>query len=407
MPRFRHNSTDENDRPVEGVVEAENRFVAVARLLQEGLHVQNLQEITENGPVDSSTSDPGGSIVDVPVGHDQRIAVTRGITEIVHGRLPLAAGLRAIASEIPSSRARRAVNTISTRVEQGVPVDEAVNGQDIIIPQHLRALLRAGIKTGRIAELLEHYLHFARSSLDTRRRNITTLFYPALLLLTAIMAIGALLSLVVPSFESILLGFEIEIPAFTKMILRLSKSVQGWRLSIVPLGLLAAAFTWFVFGRVAGPLQRKWLYHVPAVGRMARLGATSRFCHLLAIGIDHEMPIPQALRLAGEGSGDAYIGRATDRMAEDITRGSSLSHSATTHKMVPEIAHVFQWETRDNAFAEILRATGDICAAQARVQSGLARLLIEPVTICGIALAVGSISVALILPVINLFNTFF
>ncbi|MEE3364892.1 MAG: hypothetical protein VX304_04545, partial [Planctomycetota bacterium] len=75
--------------------------------------------------------------------------------------------------------------------------------------------------------------------------------------------------------------------------------------------------------------------------------------------------------------------------------------------MVPEIAHVFQWETRDNAFAEILRATGDICAAQARVQSGLARLLIEPLTICGIALAVGSISVALILPVINLFNTFF
>ena len=108
MPRFHHNSTDDNDRPVEGVVEAENRFVAVARLLQDGLHVQTLQEITENGPVDSSTSDPGGSSVDVPVGHDQRIAVTRGITEIVHGRLPLAAGLRAIATEIPSSRARRA-----------------------------------------------------------------------------------------------------------------------------------------------------------------------------------------------------------------------------------------------------------------------------------------------------------
>lgn len=406
MPRFHHNSTDENDRPVEGVVEAENRFVAVARLLQDGLHVQNLQEIIENGPVDSSTSHLGSSIVDVPVGHEQRIAVTGGITEIVRGRLPLAAGLRAIASEIPSSRARRAMTTISTRVEQGVPVDEAVNGQDIIIPQHLRALLRAGIKTGRIAELLEHYLHFARSSLDTRRRNIATLFYPALLLLTSLMVIGALLTLVVPSFESILLGFEIEIPAFTQLILWLARSVQGWRLSIVPLGLLAAAFTWLVFGRVAGPLQRKWLYHVPAVGRMARLGATSRFCHLLAIGIDHEMPIPQALRLAGKGSGDAYIGRATDRMADDITRGISLSHSATTHRMVPEIAHVFQWETRDNAFAEILRATGDICAAQARVQSGLARLLIEPLTICGIALAVGSISAALILPIINLFNTF-
>tara|TARA_Y100001934_G_scaffold193128_1_gene227706 strand:- start:450 stop:677 length:228 start_codon:yes stop_codon:yes gene_type:complete len=74
--------------------------------------------------------------------------------------------------------------------------------------------------------------------------------------------------------------------------------------------------------------------------------------------------------------------------------------------MVPEITHVFQWQTRDNAFAEILRATGDICAAQSRVQSGLAGVLIEPLTIIGIATAVGAISVALMLPLFNLFNMF-
>tara|TARA_B100000686_G_scaffold49527_1_gene53015 strand:- start:226 stop:1251 length:1026 start_codon:yes stop_codon:yes gene_type:complete len=340
------------------------------------------------------------------MGHDERIAVTGGIAEIIHGRLPLAAGLRAIASEIPSRRARRAMITISARVEQGIPVDEAVNGQDIIIPSHLRTLLRAGIKTGRIAELLEHYLHFARSGLDTRRRNTAALFYPALLLLTALMVIGALLNQVVPSFADIFQGFQIEIPAFTQLLLWIADFVQGWRLSILPLGLLAAAVTWFVFGRVAGPLQRKWLYHIPVVGRMVRLGAASRFCHLLAIGIDHGIPTSQALRLAGDGSGDAYIGRATDRMAEEITQGTPLSQSANTHRMVPEITHVFQWQTRDNAFAEILRATGDICAAQSRVQSGLAGVLIEPLTIIGIATAVGTIFVALILPLLNLFNMF-
>ena len=406
MPRFRHNSTAQNDQPVEGVVEAENRFVAVARLLQDGLHVQDLHEITETSGDASTTNDRGAPIVDVAMGHDERIAVTGGIAEIIHGRLPLAAGLRAIASEIPSRRARRAMITISTRVEQGVPVDEAVNGQDIIIPSHLRTLLRAGIKTGRIAELLEHYLHFARSGLDTRRRNTAALFYPALLLLTAMMVIGALLNQVVPSFADIFQGFQIEIPAFTQLLLWIADFVQGWRLSILPLGLLAAAVTWFVFGRVAGPLQRKWLYHIPVVGRMVRLGAASRFCHLLAIGIDHGIPTPQALRLAGEGSGDAYIGRATDRMAEEITRGTPLSQTANTHRMVPEITHVFQWQTRDNAFAEILRATGDICAAQSRVQSGLAGVLIEPLTIIGIATAVGAISVARMLPLFNLFNMF-
>jgi len=404
MPRFRYKATDANDQPVEeGTIEAENRYVAVARLLQDGLHVEQLEEIEEGAGAELPVED----LLEterVRMAEDRRIAVVDGMAEVVRGGLPLAAGLRALASELPSRRVRRALDTISSRLEQGVSIDEAVAGQIDIVPRHLKVLLRAGVNTGRLGELLEHYLHFARTSLDTRRRSILALFYPLLLILVTIMVVGALLAFVVPPFENIFLDFGMQIPDLTLAVLWLAKAVSGWRLAILPVLLLVLVLAWILIGRLAGPLQRKWLYYVPALGRMIRLSAISRFCHLLAIGIDHRVPLPEALRLAGNGSGDAYIGQATSRMATDVAAGHSLSQAASTHRMVPEITHVFGWEGRDDALSDVLRATGDICAAQARVQSGLIRVLIEPMAVFGVALIVGFVAISLLLPMTRLLN---
>ena len=401
MPRFRYQATDDNDQPLkEGTIEAENRFVAVARLLQDGMHVTELEELDENEEGVGEVLEPEN----VWIVEDRRIAVVDGMAEVVRGGLPLAAGLRALASELPSRRVRRALETISSRLEQGVSIDEAVAGQIDIVPRHLKVLLRAGVNTGRLGELLEHYLHFARTSLDTRRRSILALFYPLLLILVTMMVFGTLVAFVVPPFEKIFRDFGMQIPELTLGVLWLARALGGWRLAILPVLLLVLVLAWILIGRLAGPLQRKWLYYVPAMGRMVRLSAVSRFCHLLAIGLDHRVPLPEALRLAGSGTGDAYISQTTSRMATDVATGHSLSQAASTHRMVPEITHVFEWEGRDDAFSEVLRATGDICAAQARVQSGLIRVLVEPMAVLGVALIVGLIAIALLMPMVKLLN---
>ncbi len=408
MPRFRYTATDSNDRRLpQGTIEAENRYVAVARLLQDGLHVVEVEEISEN---EAGTSKPGETKPDELVleaestwlAEDRRIAVINGMADVVRSELPLAAGLRALGSELPSRRGRRALVTISKRLERGVSLDDAVAGQLDIVPSHLRVLLRAGLNTGRLGELLEHYLHYARTSLDTRRRSILALFYPMLLILVTVMVVGAMIAFVVPPFEDIFKDFGMELPDLTLAVLWLSKTIGGWRLAILPLLLLTIVFAWLLAGRIAGPLQRQWLYHLPALGRMIRLSAISRFCHLLAIGLDHRLPLTEALLLAGDGTDDAYIGRATQRMADEISNGHSLGYAASKHRMTPEIAHVFEWEGDDDSFCDVLRATGDICAAQARVQSGLIRILIEPLAILGVAVGVGVVAIALFLPMAKL-----
>ena len=91
-------------------------------------------------------------------------------------------------------------------------------------------------------------------------------------------------------------------------------------------------------------------------------------------------------------------------MSNELSHGHSLGQAATKHRMTPEIAHVFEWEGHDDSFCDVLRATGDICAAQARVQSGLIRILIEPLSVFGVAVAVGVVAVALFLPMAKLLS---
>ena len=408
MPRFRYTATDANDRLLpEGTIEAENRYVAVARLLQDGLHVVEVEEISESEvrtsePVEAKPDELVLEAESTWLAEDRRIAVVDAMADVVRSGLPLAAGLRALGSELPSRRGRRALVTISDRLERGASLDDAVAEQLDVVPSHLRVLLRAGLNTGRLGELLEHYLHYARTSLDTRRRSILALFYPFLLILVAVMVAGTMIAFVVPPFETIFEDYDIELPDLTLAVLWLSKAIGGWRLAILPILLLTIVFAWILAGRVAGPLQRQWLYHVPALGRMIRLSAISRFCHLLAIGLNHRLPLTEALLLAGKGTDDAYIGRAARRMSDELSHGHSLRQAASKHRMTPEIAHVFEWEGHDDSFCDVLRATGDICAAQARVQSGLIRILIEPFAIFGVAVGVGVVVIALFLPMAKL-----
>ena len=270
----------------------------------------------------------------------------------------------------------------------------------------MRVLLQASLQTGRITDLLEHYLHFARTSLDTRRRSILALFYPLLLVTVTLVGTAGILTFVVPTFQGLFNEFGIAMPPVTIAVLAISDWVSGGRLLILPVVLVLLVVAWVVFGWLAGPTQRKCLYHVPVVGRMVRLGAVSRFCHLLAIGIDHGVSFPESLRLAGSGTADAYILKAARSMAVDIEQGLPPKHAATTHRMVPEVAHVFEWEGPDKGFSDVLWATGDICAVQSRGQSRLIGVVIQPLAFVTVTLVVAIVVSAMIMPLINLMGAF-
>ena len=91
-------------------------------------------------------------------------------------------------------------------------------------------------------------------------------------------------------------------------------------------------------------------------------------------------------------------------MAGDVEGGLSLTQAGMQRRMLPETMHVFEWEGGEPACSESLQATGDICAARARLQTNFARVALEPLAICSIASLVGLVVIALFLPLVKLLD---
>lgn len=406
MPDFHYTAFDDDGHEIEGTIEALDLEQALGQLAARGLRqITILQQADgETGAVSGDQDLEAPRSAGVCGRGDEQIEVVQSISELVGAELPLAPGLRALSSELPSRRTRRALARIADRLDRGVALDEAVQGQLQLVPADLQVLIHAGLRTGDLSSLLEQYLHYARIALDGRRQNWLMAAYPMQLLLAGLLLMVVIAVWIVPDFSDMFMDFEIELPALTILVLNASRFVTSWWVA-VPVGLLGGVVAgWWLLGVLAGPTRQKYLYYLPVVGRKLRLTSMSRFCHLLSLGVSHRVPLPEALRLAGRGSRDPYVQRAAVEMAGDVEGGLSLTQAGMQRRMLPETMHVFEWEGGEPAFSESLQATGDICAARARLQTNFARVALEPLAICSIASLVGLVVIALFLPLVKLLD---
>src|SRR5689334_7011005 len=90
------------------------------------------------------------------------IELATHLAELAKAGLPLAGGLRALADELPRGRLARTCRALADKLDSGVPLEQAIGSRDMRLPAHMRALLVAGVRSGRLVEVLEQYLDHQR-----------------------------------------------------------------------------------------------------------------------------------------------------------------------------------------------------------------------------------------------------
>jgi type II secretory pathway component PulF len=417
MPTFSYTGF-RDDEPVSGSVEAPSAGDARRILAGRGLRIEHLDDASpiELGPA---------------LRRDEAVELGGRIGDVVRSGLPLVSGLQALYAEIPSrwvSRAfdfmvrrrlhinvtsaadfeavRRALRAMIRRLESGEPVEQVIATEQAGIPPHIPAIIRAGLRTGKLGLFLEQYLGRARQSVDRRRQVALGLAYPLVLLFAGILVLTAVGIWIVPQFKGIFADFGIELPGLTLLVISISDLIAegGWWLGpglAVALVAVWIGLRWF--GGVHA--RRRLVYRIPFVGDPMRFAALSEFCHLLAILVEGEEPLPDSLRICGRASHNPDLNRHCQFLAEDIERGTPLQLAARSlSEFPPELVAFFRWDGDRDAFAEALRAAGDIFDVRSRTQVDVVAAVLEPLVIFLVAGIVAGVTVALFLPLIKLLN---
>jgi type II secretory pathway component PulF len=396
MPAFEYIGVDASGRPQQGRIDASTLEEARSRLAAEGLSELTL--------LPAPGTSPPGSAGEVGAGREVP-ALAAAIRDVTAAGLPLGAGLAALAAEASSPQVRRSLEDLSRFVESGRPLEEALTAAEGELPPVLGGVIRAGLRGGRLPEALARYIDLDRAAREQRHAARLAAAYPLLLLLLSAVIVVGLFWFVVPEFDSLVTDFGMELPWVTEALLATSRGLRNfgplWLGAVLLIGLAA-----YVLLRLGVPrnLRTEWLHSVPVYGPWRRNFSLARFCRLLALLVEGETPLPEAIRLAAEGA-DPGLVRGDQRLAEQVEAGLPPAEAVQHAVGFPRLlAVVFRWHDHGPAFREGLEALADFFIARSRSQLSLLTLIFEPLVILGIGSTIGFVVLSLFLPMTKLLN---
>jgi type IV pilus assembly protein PilC len=210
------------------------------------------------------------------------------------------------------------------------------------------------------------------------------LFYPAVVVIFALGLFGFVSYFILPQFEQIFKDLQIRLPFLTEAALTIGR---------YPLQIIAFPFFVLVVGPILfrlllGSRQggrvawARFVYAVPIIGTLIRSMRLAAFTDLLAILIEHELPLPEAFQLAGAASSDPVMAAAAGQVEQDLSLGMPLGEVLRTRLLVPEL---IAWMTRlgeqRGTLAKNLQQVAGIYRRQVEMRAAFLRTILPPFVI--------------------------
>jgi general secretion pathway protein F len=266
-----------------------------------------------------------------PPSVDDFFVLNEEIRAFVRAGIPLEVGLRGTASQTEGALSGIA-SRISQRIEQGRTLEQAITDEGTAVPAEYRALLAAGLRTGRLADVLTSISDLGRSLSRLRQQLRLAAIYPAIVFVIAYGLLIGLMLFVVPTLRRAQTIFRTEESPFFRVLARLSETVGLWGISL-PLALIALWLLSRVFRRTRGIGDSG----VDGLGWLpgARDVCLARFARVLSLLTRYSVPLPEALRLSGDASGSERLRRVAADLAERIEAGQTLRASLPAAARLP------------------------------------------------------------------------
>lgn len=263
---------------------------------------------------------------------DELVAINDELAALVRAGVPLEATLGEMGRDLPG-RLGRATVELAGRIERGASLPQALAAMPESFPPLYCSAVEAGTRAGQLPVVLEDLARSARRLLELRRVVSMAALYPFLVLLLAYVLFVLFVTTVLPT---LVISFEGHVPAPVRGLTWLGNHVDVWGLIVLVVLIVGAAVGWYRIGR--GHASLAWM---PLIGRMLRDARVAAFSEILALLVDHDVPLAEAVPLAADASGDKALARSAHKIAEQLERGTVASVIAS--EVESDLPAFFLW----------------------------------------------------------------
>jgi type II secretory pathway component PulF len=342
-----------------------------------------------------------------PLGREDFIYFNQQLASLAEAGLALDDGLRQMARDVQSPRLRRLLEEVAQDVSAGKSLDQAIEQRQEQFPLLYARVLRAGVATGNLPETLLNLNTHLQLMADTRRLIWEAVSYPLAVLILGILIFGGICSLVLPRFHTIFQDFDARLPVLTEWLFAMHDSY--WPtvgvIALVVVGLAVAGRT-LRFSERGRQIREAVLLRLPLVGRLYSASLLARFSQSAALCTASQMPLPDALRLAADATGSPTLGADADRLAGTIEQGGSPIGVTESTGLIPRLfGYSLQASSHTASLPDVLQQLADGYSRRADYVRGMVRSVAAPACIALLGVLLGTMIVALFLPLVSLVNS--
>jgi type IV pilus assembly protein PilC len=333
---------------------------------------------------------------------------TRQFSVMIDAGLPLVQCLEILAQQQDNKYFQQILMQVRQDVEEGSTLAAAMARHPRVFDQLYSNMVEAGETGGILDLILQRLSTFIEKLVKLKRDVISAMIYPAAVIVLAVVAVAVIMVVVIPQFQNIFLGLlgpGEQLPLPTRIVTGISSFLAGWGGLVILVAIIASAVGLRFYYKTPGGRKMidRLLLKVPILGVIFQKIAVARFSRTLSTLLSSGVPILQSLDITARTSGNVIIEEAIVSVRNGVERGESFVEPLKATEVFPHmVAQMVGIGEQTGALDAMLGKIADFYEQE--VDAAIANLLtlIEPVLIAFLGVTIGSIVIAMYLPLFTL-----
>ncbi len=326
------------------------------------------------------------------------------LATLLKAGMPLVQSLDILRGRMANSSFKAVLDDVHQKVSAGTALSEAFASHGDLFPGVYTASLMAGEKSGSLEAVLRRYVAYVKVVAGVKRRTVSALIYPAVLLTLALVVVSLIILKVVPAFSDFYGQFGRELPLVTRSILAVSSVVRG-NLLVIVVALVALVVGANIWLRRPGQGERldRWLLALPAIGPTARKFATSQLARTLATLLGGGIPLVDSIAIASRSIGNRSMAAAMESVGQHVREGESFAAALAGQRVFPDVAvKMAEVGEATGALQDMLNSLADFYDEEIETDLGRFVTLVEPILLVVMGIVVAGLLLALYMPLFQL-----
>lgn len=400
MAVFEYKGIDKNGRNVSGVVDADSPKAARTRLKQQGIFPSSLTESRSREKNIGSHFHFASN----KVGLGDLSIATRQMSTLIGAGIPIVESLKALTEQLDNERLKRVISEVADRVNEGSTLASALKEYPRVFPALFCNMVASGEASGTLDIVLERLSELLESQAELKRKLVAAAVYPALMLFLCFVVVLLLLAYVVPQITEIFDSKKQALPLPTEIVITLSNIVQGYWWAI----LLVIVGGFFSFRRYANSTKGREKIDrlkltMPFLGPINIKIATGRIARTLGTMLESGVELLAALAIVRSISGNVILESVIDSAITGVREGRPLATELGRSGIFPKLlTHLVGIGEKTGRLEEMLMRVAKTYESEINAFVSAFTKILEPFLILFLAVVVGGILAAVMLPMLEM-----